>query len=105
MLVFQLQIGCIYAGTLINHLMYADGICIFSPSVAGLRKRTNCCAKYGKLFTIIYQANKSYYMVIDSKPQDMKSIHFINLNNHPLPYAMMTTLPDRKDAFMHELLF
>ena len=26
-------------------------------------------------------------MVIDSKPQDMKNIHCVNLNNHPILYA------------------
>ena len=34
----KLQIGCLYAGTIMNHMMYADDICVFSPSVAGLRK-------------------------------------------------------------------
>ena len=32
-----------------------------------------------------YNANKSYnIMVIGCKPQDMKTIHCVNLNNHPL---------------------
>ena len=75
----KLQIGCLYAGTLINHML-----CIFTPSVAGLRKLTDCCAKYGELFNITYNTNKSYCMVIESKPQDMKHIHCVNLNNHPL---------------------
>ena len=48
----KLQIACLYAGTLINHLVYADDFCIFSPSVAGLGKLTDCCAKYGELFNI-----------------------------------------------------
>ena len=55
----KLQIGCLYAGTLINHLMYADDLCIFSPSVAGLRKLTDCCAKYGELFNITYIAKQT----------------------------------------------
>ena len=67
--------------------MYADDLNIFSPSVAGLRKLTDCCAKYGELFNITHNANKTYCMVIDSKPQDMKYIHCINLNNHLLPYT------------------
>ena len=91
-----------------------------SLSVACLRKLTDCCAKYGELFNIMYNANKSYCVVIDRKPQDMKNIHCVsvNLSNHPLPYIMkckylghiinllmMTTLPDKKDAFMHKLMF
>ena len=67
--------------------MYADDLCIFSPSVAGLRKHTDSCAKYGELFYITYNAKKSFYMVIDSKPQDIKTVHCIHVNNHPLPYT------------------
>ena len=59
----------------------------FSPSVAGLRKLTDCCAKYGKLFNITYNAKKSFCMVIDNKPQDRKHFHCIHLDNHPLPYT------------------
>ena len=59
----KLQIGYLYAGTLINHLMYTDDLCIFSHSVAGLRKPTYCCAKYGELFNSTYNVNRSYYMV------------------------------------------
>ena len=86
----KLHIGCLYAGTLINHLMYADDLCIFSPSVAGLRKLTDCCAKYGELFNnciITYNAKQLFCMVIDNKPQDRKNVHCIHLDNHPLPYT------------------
>ena len=98
--------------------MYADDIYFFS--VAGLRKLTESCANYGKLFNITYNANKSYCMVIDSKPQDIKNIHCVNLNNHPLPYTskckylghiINNSLTDddniarQKDAFMHRLMF
>ena len=66
----KFQIGCIYAG---NNPMYADDLCIFSHSVSGLRKHTNCCEKYGDIFNITYNVNKSYCMVIDNKPQNMKN--------------------------------
>ena len=68
----KLQIGCLCAGTLINHLMYADDLCIFSPSVAGLRKFT-------------YR----FCMVIDNKLQGPGHEKFrcIHLNNHPLLYT------------------
>ena len=42
----KLQIGYLYAGTIMNHMMYADDLYDFSPSVAGLRKLTDCCAEY-----------------------------------------------------------
>ena len=83
----KLQIGCLYAGTIMNHMMYADDLCVFSPSVAGLRKLTDCCAKYGNMFDITYNAKKSVCMVIDNKPRDKKNIHPVVINNHTLPYT------------------
>ena len=64
-------------------MLMSDDLCIFSTSVAGLRKLTDCCAKYGELFNMTYNAKKSFCMVIDNKPQDMN----IFLNNHSLPYT------------------
>ena len=83
----KLQIGCLYAGTIMNHMMYADDLCVFSPSVAALRKLTHCCAEYGNMFDITYNANKSFCMVIDNKPRDKKNIHPVVINNHTLPYT------------------
>ena len=85
----KLQIFCLYAGTIMNHMMYADDLCIFLPSVTGLRKLTDCCAEYGNMFDITYNANKSFCMVIDNKPGDKKiftlllliTIHFLTLRN------------------------
>ena len=74
----KLQIGCLYASNVINHLMYADDLCIFSPSVSGLRKLTDCCAEYGNMFDITYNAKKSICMVIDNKLQDKKFTVAIN---------------------------
>ena len=34
------------------------------------------------MFDITYNANKSYCMVIDNKPQDKKNIHPVVINNH-----------------------
>ena len=79
----KLQIVCLYAGTLINHLMYADDLSTFPPSVARLRKLTYCSAK----FNITYNAKTYFSMVIENKPQYMKHVHCIHLNNHPLPYT------------------
>ena len=74
----KLQISCLYAGTIIF---------VFSPSVAGLRKLTDCCAKYGNIFVITYNANKSFCMVIDNKPEDKNNIHPVVINNHTLPHT------------------
>ena len=70
--------------------VYADDLCIFSPSVSGLRKLMHCCEKYGDIFNITYNVNKSYCMVIDNKSQNMKYTHPVTLNNNVLPYSDTT---------------
>ena len=85
----KLQIGCLNAGTIMNHMMYADNLCVFSPSVAGLRKLTDGCAQYGNMFDITYNANQPFCMVIDNKPRTRKifilllsiTIHYLTLRN------------------------
>ena len=83
----KLQISCLYAGTKINHMMYAGDLCVFSRSVSGLRTLNDCCAEYGNMFVITYNANQSYCMVIDNKPQDKKNIHPVVINNHTLTHT------------------
>ena len=83
----KLQIGCLYVGTIMSHIMYADDLCVFSPSVSGLGKPTDCCAEYDNMFDIIYNANKSFCMVIDNKPGDKKNIHPVVINNQTLPHT------------------
>ena len=43
--------------------------------------------KYGDIFNITYNVNKSYCMVIDNTPQNMKNTHPVILNNNVLPYT------------------
>ena len=83
----KLQIVCLYAGTIMNHMMYANDLCVFSPSVSGLRKFTDCFAEYGNMFDITYNANKSFCMVIDNKLGDKKNIHPLVINNQTLPHT------------------
>ena len=39
------------------------------------------------MFDITYNANKSFCMVIDNKPEDKKCIHLVVINNHTLPHT------------------
>ena len=85
----ELQIGCVYADTIMNHIMYADDLCVFSPCISGLRKLIDCCVEYGNMFDITYNAKKSFCMVIDNKHEVKKiftlllsiTIHYLTLIN------------------------
>ncbi len=39
--------GCMIGNTLVNHIMYADDLVVFSPSSAGLQQLLNLCSDYG----------------------------------------------------------
>ena len=53
--------------SLINHLMYADDLVIFSPYSAGLQQLLRICTQYGADFDIKYNAKKSKIMIIRSR--------------------------------------
>ena len=52
-------IGGSINGTFVNHMLYADDICIISLSSSGLQRLVNICDDYCKLHDLIYNAKKS----------------------------------------------
>lgn len=50
--------GCRVGDSVINHLMYADDLVIFSPYSAGLQQLLRICSQYGLDFNIKYNAKK-----------------------------------------------
>lgn len=59
--------GCMVGNTIINHLMYADDLVIFSPCSAGLQQLLKVCSQYGIDFDIKYNAKKSNIMIVRSR--------------------------------------
>ena len=49
--------GCMIGNTVINHLMYADDLAIFSPSSAGFQQLLNVCTEYGVKNDVQYNSN------------------------------------------------
>ena len=41
------HIGCITGDLVVNHMLYADDIALFSPSAKGLQKLLDMCFTYG----------------------------------------------------------
>ena len=68
MLLNKIPAGCCCGNIVVNHLMYADDIVLFSPSIKGLQKLVNVCIDYGNKYDIIFNALKSQsmYFNIDS---------------------------------------
>jgi hypothetical protein len=59
--------GCMNGLLLLNHLMYADDLVIFSPYSGGLQMLLKICSEYGIDNNVKYNAIRSTVMVIRSK--------------------------------------
>ena len=55
-------IGCFIKNIKFNHLMYADDIILFSPSVKGLQNLINVCYEYGASHGITFNKAKTVCM-------------------------------------------
>ena len=51
---------CIVGAVKLNHLLYADDICLIAPSIQGLRMLLHQCEKYGMEFDISFNPGKSH---------------------------------------------
>jgi len=52
--------GCTNGTKLVNHIMYADDLVVFSPSSAGLQHLLNVCSDYGLEHDIVYNPGYGY---------------------------------------------
>ena len=64
-------IGC-NVGTCVNHLFYADNLCLLAPTAMGLQQMKNICYDYGAEHDIVFNAKKSYCVVFKPKRYKLK---------------------------------
>ena len=51
------RVGCTVGNMVVNHLMFADDICVFSPSICGLQCLLNICGDYAAEHEITFNSN------------------------------------------------
>ena len=54
------NIGRRIGGEIVNHLSYADDLCLICLSLAGMQQLLNVCSKYATEHSLSYNATKSY---------------------------------------------
>ena len=62
--------GCYVNNACVNHVFYADDLCLVAPSPSGLQKLLDCCAIYGTQCKILFNPVKTHCMVF--KPKKFK---------------------------------
>ena len=63
----SVQSGCFIGLSLLNYLIFADDLCVFSPSIKGLQKLVNVCKEYAVNNFIIFNNDKSVGMIYQNK--------------------------------------
>ena len=52
-------VGCTVGNIVVNHPMFADDICVFSPSISGLQCLLNICGDYAAEHEITFNCSKT----------------------------------------------
>ena len=97
--------GCFKERQCINHVMYADDICLLSPSALGLQKLLDVCYSFSQCNDIVFNSLKSVYIVFRSKRYKLccptVSLHSDKLNRIPeteyLGYLLSKEQSDDED--------
>jgi hypothetical protein len=79
--------GCYMEGYAMNHFMYADDVCLISPSPTGLQRLLRICEKYATTHDILYNLKKSVCMLIQSNKVKFIKMPSLTLNGKPLLYV------------------
>ena len=53
------RVGRTVGNMVVNHLIFADDICVFSPSISGLQCLLNICGGYAAEHEITFNCNKT----------------------------------------------
>ena len=74
------------SGQLVNHISYADDMCLLSFSTAGMQKLLNICDQYSNDHDLIYNSKKT--MCMRFTPKSCKSYECkLSLNQESLSYV------------------
>ena len=63
----NIEAGCYIGEVLLNHLMFADDICVLCPSVRWLQRILDVCQAYPESHGIIFNYNKTVCMTFKGK--------------------------------------
>ena len=55
----KLKLGCMINDSCLNHILFADDLCCFSPSLTGLQDLVNVCNAYASSHDIVFNCRKS----------------------------------------------
>ena len=60
----QNKIGCFVGKSLVNHLLFADDLCCFCPSIYGLQRIIDVCHSYASSHNNNIQLSKNTRLIV-----------------------------------------
>ena len=79
------KVGCSIDNLYMNHMIYADDICLMAPSPAALQELINICKYFSVRNDLSFNSSKSYCMVF--KPKSYKLCQLLYMDSQVLKYA------------------
>jgi len=74
------RVRCTVGNMVVNHLMFADDICVFSPSISGLQCLLNNCGDYAAEHVITFNCNNTIGVLFCPKKYKQPSPSNVFLN-------------------------
>ncbi len=74
------SVGCCFNATVLNHLYYADDLCLLSSSVLGLNELLSISAKYATDHDIVFNEHKNVCLYFKPMHFKIKTVNSIYLN-------------------------
>ena len=81
------NVGCCVNSNVINHIMYADDLCLLAPSAKLLQCLINICSKYASDHDIVYNVKKAVCMLVKSNKFNLINLPCIKLGKTQLKYV------------------
>ena len=81
------QLGASIGGKIINHMMYADDICVLSLSSAGLQQLLDICNEYCTNHDLVFNVKKSQCMFFRCSINKKCGLPTISLNSNRIEFT------------------
>ena len=86
----RIKMGCYIGNHKINHLMFADDLRCFAPSIQGLRKLVRICEKYALGHVINFNSDKTVGMYFTSPLLKLNIQPFVSINGSSIKFVSDT---------------
>ena len=81
-----IHVGCHIDNVCVNHVFYADDICLMAPCAIALQQLLNICHRYSIIVDLNVNVLKSFCFAFTPKPYKLY-LPCLQINNMPLVYV------------------